>query len=106
MGDKLSAVDIIQLFVSKSFWHSHYRRLFPRVSNHPVLVEWLEHGQDCPSNLEVWGFEKPNYNFKDLEAYLDKKREKGKGKVTENAVGEGSKRKKDKNTSGTKKQVL
>lgn len=105
MGDKLSAVDMIQLFVSKSFWHSHYRRLFPRVSNHPLLIEWLEHGQDCPSNLEVWGFEKPNYNFKDLEAYLDKKRERGKEKkvVKEKAVV--GKRKKDKNTSSSKKQV-
>src|SRR6266568_3435916 len=31
-GSKLTAVDLIQLFVSKSFWHSHYKPLFPRYS--------------------------------------------------------------------------
>ena len=93
--------------MSKSFWHSHHRRSFPRVLSHPLLVEWLEHGQDCPSNLEVWGFEKSSYNFKDLAEYLDKKREKGKGKkdVKEKAAERGSKKKKGKNTSDSKKQV-
>ena len=106
VGAKLSAVDIIQLFVSKSFWHSHYKRLFPRVSNHPLLVEWLENTQDGPSNLEVWGFEKPSYNFKDLEAYLDRKRDKGKGKkVVKEDAAKGSKKKKDKKLGGNRKQV-
>ena len=105
VGAKLSAVDIIQLFVSKSFWHYHYKRLFPRVSSHPLLVEWLENAPDGPSNLELWGFERPSYNFKDLEAYLDRKRDKGKGKkVVKEDAAEGSK-KKDKKSGGSRKQV-
>ena len=32
-GQKLTGVDLIQLFVSKSFWHSHYK---------PLLFQGLE----------------------------------------------------------------
>jgi hypothetical protein len=108
-GNKLIAVDLIQLFVSKSFWHSHYRKFFPKVSNHPFLLEWLENSsQDRPSNMDVWGFEKSNYNFKDLEAYLEQNGKKGKGKKTvkEKDVG-GSKKKKDDTgkKTGNKMQV-
>ena len=71
-GDKLSAVDLIELFVSKSFWHSHVKKCFSQVSNHPLMVEWLENGEDGPSNIDVWDMEKSNYMFKDLKGYLEK----------------------------------
>ena len=45
-GEKLTAVDLIQLFVSKSFWHSHYKPLFSKVSNSPDMVAWLEGDAD------------------------------------------------------------
>ena len=35
-------MDLIQLFVSKSFWHLHYKPLFSKVSNSPDMVAWLE----------------------------------------------------------------
>ena len=79
-GHKLSAVDLIELFVSKSFWHSHVKKCFSQVSNHPLMVEWLENGEDGPSNIDVWDMEKSNYTFKDLKEYLEKAKEKGKGK--------------------------
>lgn len=85
VGDKLSAVDLIELFVSKSFWHSHMRKYCSQVSNHPLMIEWLENGDDKPSDLDVWGVEKTHYTFKDLIEYLEqakvKRKEKGKKKV-------------------------
>lgn len=50
---KLSAVDFIELFVSKSFWHSHVKKYFSKVSNHPMMIEWLENSDDRPSNLDI-----------------------------------------------------
>ena len=36
-GNKLHAVDFIELFVSKSFWHSHIKKYFSKVSDHPLM---------------------------------------------------------------------
>jgi hypothetical protein len=69
-GDKLSFLNLIELFVSKSFWHSHVEKYFSKVSNYPLLVAWLENiPEDRPSDLQVWGIQKSSYNFKDLDAY-------------------------------------
>src|SRR5882757_4431682 len=115
IGNKLTAVDLIQLFVSKSFWHSHYKKLFSKVANYPDMVAWLENGSDRPADIIVWGVEKSVYYFKDLEAFLEQKeRKKGKGKLkakNEKRGDEGSskksKKKKDEGQkkSGSKKQV-
>ena len=40
-GNKLSGVDFFELFVSKSFWHSHVKKYLSKVSDHPLMVEWL-----------------------------------------------------------------
>ena len=81
-GKKLFAVDFIELFVSKSFWHSHVKKYFSRVANHPLLVAWLENiPEDRPSDLEVWGMEKSSYTFKDLDAFLQQAAGKGKKKA-------------------------
>lgn len=48
------------------------------------MLEWLENGEDRPSNLDVWGQEKSNYTFKDLDAYLQQA--EGKGEKKANAV--------------------
>lgn len=85
-GDKLSSLNLIELFVSKSFWHSHVKKYFSKVSNHPLLVAWLENiPEDQPSDLEVWGFEKSSYNFKDLDTYLQQQ-VVGKGKKKAKSV--------------------
>jgi hypothetical protein len=80
VGDRLTAVELVELFVSKSFWHSHVKKYCSQVSNHPLMVDWLEGGEDKPSDLDVWGVEKSNYTFKDLIRYLEEAKEKGKGK--------------------------
>jgi hypothetical protein len=83
-GRKLSAVDFIELFVSKSFWHSHVKKCFSKVSNYPVMAEWLANGDDRLSDFDVWGMEKSSYTFKDLEEYYEqtahRAKKKGKGK--------------------------
>lgn len=96
-GRKLTGTDLIELFVSKSFMHSHYKPLFSKLSNHPDMIKWLENDNDRSSDEVLWGFKKGSYQFKDLKVYLEqheKKKGKGKGKVEQS---EGSsKKKKDK----------
>jgi len=96
-GRKLTGADLIQLFVSKSFWHSHYRPLFSKVSNHPDMIKWLEGDNDRPSDEVVWGYKKGSYQFKDLKAYLEQhEKKKGKGKGKDEKSEGSSKKKKDK----------
>lgn len=106
-GNKLTAVDLIQLFVSKSFWHSHYKKFFSKVANYPDMVAWLENGSDRPTNMFVWGVEKTVYHFRDLEAFLEEKeRKKGKGKLKakdKKRGDEGSSKKTKKKNEGQKK---
>ena len=89
-----SRTDLIELFVSKSFYHSHYRPLFSKVANHPEMVAWLE-GQPDSVDVDVWGVKKLSYTFSHLRVWLDNggawgsdiedeehkvKKSKGKGK--------------------------
>jgi len=62
--------DLIELFVSKSYFHSHYRRYFSKVAGYPEMVEWLEGKPDCSSDVDVWGAAKANYTFMDLSVWL------------------------------------
>jgi hypothetical protein len=82
LENKLTAVDLVELFVFKSFWHSHVKKYCSQVSNHSLMVEWLENRADKFSDLDVWGIQKPNYTFKDLISFLEQAKEKrtGKGK--------------------------
>jgi hypothetical protein len=97
-GRKLTGVDLIQLFVSKSYWHSHVKPLFSKVQNHPEMIKWLEREKDRLSDEVLWGYKKGTYQFKDLKAYLEQKeKKKGKGKAKVNdEKSEGSSKKKKK----------
>jgi hypothetical protein len=54
------------------------KKYFSKVSNHPLLMEWLENEpEDCPSDLDVWGVQKSSYTFKDLDVYLNQAVGKG-----------------------------
>ena len=81
VGDKLTAVELVELFVSKSFWHLHVKKYCSQVSDYSLMVEWPENGEDKPSDLDVWGVEKFNFTFKDLIAYLEQAKKKGKKKA-------------------------
>ena len=96
-GHKLSGTDLIQLFVSRSFWHSHYKPLFTKVSNHSDMLKWLESAEDRLSDEALWGYKKASYQLKDLKAYLEqneKKKGKGREKVKDVRSEGGSKKKK------------
>jgi hypothetical protein len=109
-GKKPSVTDLIEIFQSKSMWHSHHSKAFSRVSDYSEMVSWLEKKKDVASNIEVWGYEKVLYNFKDLFAYLDGKlkeegrsKSKGKAKVkNESKSGSGSKKGGDKKKKALK----
>jgi hypothetical protein len=100
VGDKLTGTDLIQLFMSKSFFHSHYKKYFSKVSAYPGLVEWLEDSPDAPSDEDIWGEEKGTYNFKDLAVFFE---EHEKKKMMKKKDKDGSKKAGDK--KGKKKQV-
>ncbi|KAG6912182.1 hypothetical protein DXG01_016675, partial [Tephrocybe rancida] len=90
VGQKPTNTEIIEIFVSKSMWHSHYS-LFGKVSNHPLLIKWLDNDPDKPGDFELWGFEKLSYNFADLREYL-----KGQAGATEKASKKGKEKEKEK----------
>jgi hypothetical protein len=113
-GKKPSVTDLIEIFQSKSMWHANHSKAFSRVSDYPEMVSWLEKREDAPSNIELWGYERVAYNFKDLFAFLNGKAEevgksggKSKGKMkSKNEIGagssSGSKKKGDKKKKGSK----
>lgn len=94
VGGRLTGADIIQLFISKSYFHSHYKKFFSKVSNYPDMVDWLEGNPNALADGDLWGEEKGSYTFKDLEKYMEKhetmKKKKKKGKDDK---GEGGSRK-------------
>ena len=109
-GKKLTLVDLIELFVLKSYWHSHFKPTFSKVSNYPLMMEWLENDSEClVSNFEVRGVEKASYNFKDLRAQLEQGKGKKKAKVTKvtkaDSGGDKNKKKKDGGNKKGKMQV-
>ena len=71
IGKKPNKTELVEIFVSKSFFHSHYKRLFSKVVEYPDMVEWLECKGEQGSDVEVWGVEKGIYGYKDLEIWLD-----------------------------------
>ena len=67
---------IIETMQSKTYWYAYIRKYFPCVSAYSEMVAWLEDAEDAPSDLEVWGVEKDQYGFVDLDMWL---RNEGKG---------------------------
>ena len=63
--------NIIELFVSKSFFHSHYKRYFPKVAEHEEMVAWLNEDEDRQCDMDVWGVKKNVYTFTDLALWLE-----------------------------------
>jgi hypothetical protein len=69
---------VIETMQSKTFWYDYIRKFFPRVAEYPNMVAWLENEDDGPSDIEVWGVEKTQYGFIDLDVWL---KNEGKGLV-------------------------
>ena len=88
---KASQTELVEIFMSKSYWHSHVWPAFHLIARYPQMVAWLEQeDSDDPSDFEVWHVQKSEYGFKELmewienDGTLDKptmeKLEKAKGK--------------------------
>jgi len=67
---RLNKIDLTELFISKSYYHSHYKIYFSKVSSYPDMKAWLIGAEDCPCDVDVWGIQKDSYNFSDLIAWL------------------------------------
>lgn len=63
-------IELVEIFASRSYWHSHYRGSFSSISQHEDMVQWLEGGEGKPDNMEVWGVDKLVYGLGDLLAYI------------------------------------
>lgn len=110
-GKTMTTKDMIELFVSKSHFHSHFRKSFSKVSDYPEMVAWLNREGDTNNpkyNSLVWGFDKVNYTFADLFTWLEDaaekkngKKDKGKGKGKDK---KGDSKKKDKDSKGKGKE--
>jgi len=68
---RLTSDKLVEVFVSKTVWHAHYQKLFPRIKAFPLLVKWLENAEDAPSTFDLFGFEKGVVLFKDLKDFLE-----------------------------------
>ena len=101
---KASNTELVEIFFSKSYWHSHVVKGFSAIASYPEMVGWLEReDSDYPSDMDVWHVQKSDYGFRELADWianggtLDKavKRnlEKGKGKKGKAKAKEGRKAK-------------
>jgi hypothetical protein len=92
-GKKPCATDLIEVFISKSMWFSHYKPAFSKVANFPEMVKWLEDSDDKGTDLEVWGVEKGTYSVMDLCNWMKNQTlgaKKGRGKKNKDVMEEGS----------------
>lgn len=69
-GRRPSDTTVIELFVSKSMWHKYYKPLFGQAHNHADMEKWLQNAENKLSSVVVWGIQKSQYNFVDLDNYF------------------------------------
>jgi hypothetical protein len=81
---KPTSTNIIELFVSRSFWHHYMTQAFHDIAHYPLLKDWLENIEGGPTDEEVWGTIQSSYGFSDLQKEKERRQQqaKGKGKVT------------------------
>ena len=99
---------IVELFVSKTMWHSHVQRFFKNIADYPEMQMWLEGGED--DDLGVWGVTKTSFTFNDLATYMEDinklRAKKGKGKKKEKEGNKEGDKEGDKAKKGKKKGNL
>jgi hypothetical protein len=65
---KPNHTELVEIFMSKSYWHSYVVKPFSGVAPYPQMVTWLEDGGN--SDFEVWHLQKSEYGFKELKEWL------------------------------------
>ena len=68
--ERTTKANIIELFVSKSFFHSHYKRWFSKVADYEEMALWLSEKEDRMCDINLWGVKKEAYTFTDLATWL------------------------------------
>jgi hypothetical protein len=99
---KPTGENLIEVFISKSAFFKNYQPYFPRIPDYPALHLWFMNGEDVPTDMEAWGFQKNVYVFKDLEDYFVEA-DKKKGKVGKASGSGGSKKQSVKLSKGKKR---
>jgi hypothetical protein len=91
--------ELIEIFVSKSVYHANYAKLFPQVHHYPQLLAWLK--GDSESGVDIFGFQKSAYTFKDLKMVLE---EPGSGGNGSSSRGKGKRKVDDDDAKDEKKK--
>ena len=86
--------NIIEVFVSRTYWHTYMTPAFHDISHHPLLKDWLENSDGGPTDAAVWGKVQNNYSFADLQKEKEHRQQQAKGKG----------KKKDEQHAGEKKK--
>jgi hypothetical protein len=113
---KPNHTELIEVFMSKSYWHVYVVKPFGAIACYLQMVAWLE--DDGVSDFDVWHVQKSDYGFKELKDWLDKngtldkaakerlkrsergKGKKGKGKGKETQVDSGKEKDLEEDDSG------
>jgi hypothetical protein len=98
-----SADELVEVFVSKSVWHRNYK-LFARAKEFPLLIQWLEGGENGPTDMEIFGYAHATYTFPDLRNYFANADTVGKGKRKADDDEDGGSPKKKGKKDGKKKE--
>ena len=86
---------MIEVFVLKSMWFSHYKPAFSKVADYSEMVKWLKDSDDKGTDLEVWGVKKELYSLMDLHKFVDNGTlAENKGKKQDVSEGSGKQTKK------------
>jgi hypothetical protein len=101
-GKKPKQEELIELFVSKSVWHTTYKVLFCRVEHFKEVRKWLDGDADAPSKSDLFGKVRMQYNFKDLADVLDVLEKKKKEKEEEGKKEKEKEKEKEKKKEGKK----
>jgi hypothetical protein len=112
---KPSNAELVEIFLSKSYWHSHVAKGFANISRYPEMVQWLEREDtDHPSDLDVWHVQRSDYGFRELAVWIANggtldndvktKLKKGKGKEEEEEEEEDKDKEREKDKDKEKKK--
>jgi hypothetical protein len=91
---KPSLTELVEIFMSKSYWHSYVVKPLGLVAPYPEMAAWLE--DVGSSDYKVWHLQKSEYGFKELKEWLRNERtldKSAKGKLEKS---EREKRKREK----------
>ena len=90
---KPNHTELVEIFMSKSYWHSYVVKPFSLIAPYPQMVGWLE--DDGLSDFEVWHLQKSEYGFKELMEWL-----RNNGTLDKSAKGRLEKSEKEKRKKG------